>query len=649
MRVTVLRTAFSSIIYEGQDFSCALTDGRGRLLALSREDAPVHVGPMNLQVPAAVEKFRGNLASGDVLLANDPYTSGTHLNDVLLMAPYFAEGRPLFISCIRAHWGDIGGMTPGSISGRSTEIFQEGVRIPILKLFDAGKPNEAAMDLLFANVRQPRDRRGDFMAQLAATRTAADRFDGIVKRFGVGSIGHGIDQILDRTEGRMRARIASLAAGEYRFEDYMDSDGNDPDPVRVRVSVTVAGSGMTVDFTGSSPQRQGPVNASLAVASTSVFVALKALLDPLGHINEGAFRPVRIVAPPGSVVNANYPAPMGGFTEVYRRVSGTVVGALSRSAPDKITGDIKGSANHVYIGFLGEGRQVHLLRISFRRHGRLVECRRLERRARMGHRRLQLDPVGRAGRARARLPRRPVGIACRLGRPGLHRGGLGLRRVIRVESDRALFSVLSDRNRIPPYGVLGGSAAKGNRFYLVRGDAVIEPSPVMGKVSGFPLNAGDRVVILTAGGGGYGDALARDPALVAGDVASGLVSEKDARERYGVVLRNGKVIEDETAELRKTLAMRRLRLVVCASTNVDASEVVQVFGVNPKTCDATGLSDGSLVEVSTGQGAPLRGRLRAKPNVPEGKLALGEESRGMLGTTEDAKVEIGALLAPSLT
>ena len=152
----------------------------------------------------------------------------------------------------------------------------------------------------------------------------------------------------------MRTQIATLPEGDYSFEDYMDSDGNDPDPVRIRVRVSVANSTLEVDFTGSSPQRAGPVNASLAVASTSVFVALKALLDPAGHINEGAFRPVKIVAPEGSVVNASYPAPMGGFTEIYKRVSGTLVGALSRSAPARIAGDIKGTANHVYIGFLGD-------------------------------------------------------------------------------------------------------------------------------------------------------------------------------------------------------------------------------------------------------------------------------------------------------
>src|SRR5579862_4436396 len=204
MRVTVLRTAFSSIIYEGQDFSCALMDSRGRLVVQSREDNPSHVGPLNIQVPAALAQFAGDLHPGDVIIANDPFMAGTHLNDVAVMVPFFVDDKLLMLSCTRAHWGDVGGMTPGSISGRTTEIFQEGVRIPIIKIYDRGKPNQALIDLIFANVRQPNDRKGDFLAQLATARTAEERLGPIVARFGVAKVEAGVRQILDRTEARMR-------------------------------------------------------------------------------------------------------------------------------------------------------------------------------------------------------------------------------------------------------------------------------------------------------------------------------------------------------------------------------------------------------------------------------------------------------------
>ena len=353
MRVTVLRTAFSSIIYEGQDFSCALTDGRGRLLALSREDAPVHVGPMNLQVPAAVEKFRGNLAPGDVLLANDPYTSGTHLNDVLLMAPYFVDGRPFFISCIRAHWGDIGGMTPGRSRGarprssrracdpdpqalRCRQAERSGDGSPVRECPAAARP---ARRFSRSARRHPHGRRSLRRSSCSASASAQSGRHRPVPRSH-----RSAHACADREPRRGRVSVRGL----HGF------GRNHPDPVRVRVSVTVAGSGMTVDFTGSSPQRQGPVNASLAVASTSVFVALKALLDPRAH--------QRRRLPAGEDRGAAGERGQRGLSRadgrVHRSLQAGVGGpgrCLSRSAPDKITGDIKGSANHVYIGFLGEG------------------------------------------------------------------------------------------------------------------------------------------------------------------------------------------------------------------------------------------------------------------------------------------------------
>ena len=646
MRITVMRTAFSSIIYEGQDFSCALTDGRGRLLALSREDSPLHVGPMNLQVPQALARFSDDLAPGDVLLANDPFTSGTHLNDVLVMSPFFVDGRLLMVSCIRAHWGDIGGMVPGSISGRSTEIFQEGVRIPILRIHERGQPNHTALELLFANVRKPRDRRGDFHAQLATTRTAEERLTAIVARFGVAAVEQGIEQILDRTEARMRARLATLPEGTYRFEDYLDSDGNAPEPVRVAVAATVAGSALTVDFTGSSPQRRGPVNASLAVTSTATFVTVKGLLDPTGHINEGAFRPITVIAPEGSVTNASYPAPMGGFTEIYRRVSPTLIGALARAAPARIAGDTKGTANHVYVAFYEE-TEVRSIFYEYPAGGtggflehdgsntvrewdtgdfssiQSVELVEHEHACEVEVCALRLDSAG----------------------PGRHRGGQGMRRVLRVESPRALFSVLSDRNVFPPYGVAGGAQGACNRFYVERDGALVEPAPVPGKVGAFPLVAGDRVVFLSAGGGGYGDPLERDPLDVAADVADGRVSPEAARAAYGVVLAaDGRVDQAASTRLRTEIAAGRPRLLAHeVGEEAHGDEPPQRFLLNPATGLALGLAEGTLAEASTGIGAPIRGRVHLAATMPEGALGLAAKSFEILAIEAGTPLRVSAL------
>jgi N-methylhydantoinase B len=649
MRVTVLRTAFSSIIYEGQDFSCALTDAQGRLVALSREDTPLHVGPLNLQVPEAVKKFKGQLNPGDILLANDPFTSGTHLNDVLMMAPFFVDGRVLMISCIRAHWGDIGGMTPGSISGRSTEIFQEGVRIPIVKVYEQGQPNQAMIELLLANVRQPRDRRGDFFAQLATTRTAEERLTNIVRRFGADRVARGIEQVLTRTENRMRAQIATLPTDDFGFEDYMDSDGNDPDPVRIRVRVAVGDGDLRVDFTGSSSQRSGPVNASLAVASTSVFVTLKALLDPTGHINAGAFRPVSITAPPGTVVNAIYPAPMGGFTEVYRRVSGALIGALSRCAPSRIAGDTKGTANHVYIGFV-DNRGVRSIFYEYPAGGTGGF---LEHDGSNAVREWDTGDFNSIQSTELVEHEHPCivercELRCDSAGPGTHRGGLGMRRVIRVENALGLFSALSERNVFTPYGVAGGAAAKGNRFYVEREGEILEPSPIPGKATGFALQSGDRVVFLTAGGGGYGDPLQRDPSLVAEDVAAGLVSHDAAREQYGVVLRLDQSVDVDATDLFRLELKGRRQAFTVRTWTAEAAEVTQSFFLHPAARERLKICDGALVEVSNGQGAPIRGRLHTSADVPDGALALAPASLTMLGVAHGDNVRIEKIAPLSL-
>ena len=649
MRVTVLRTAFSSIIYEGQDFSCALMDSRGRLVVQSREDNPSHVGPLNIQVPAALEQFAGDLYPGDVIIANDPFNAGTHLNDVAVMVPFFVDGKLLLVSCTRAHWGDIGGMTPGSISGRTTEIFQEGVRIPIIKIYDRGKPNQALIDLLFANVRQPSDRKGDFMAQLSTARTAEERLGPIVARFGVEKVEAGVRQILDRTEARMRGQIATLAKGHFVFEDYLDSDGNAPDPVRIRVAVTVGEGAVEVDFTGSSAQREGPINASLAVTSTAVFVTFKALLDPLGHINEGAFRPINVIAPPGTVVNARYPAPMGGFMELFRRVSGTLIGALSRSAPERIAGDTKGCANHLYIACLGE-RGVRSIHYEYPAGGTGGF---LEGDGSNAVREWDAGDFSSIQSAELVEHEHPCIVErCELrqdsGGAGWHRGGLGMHREFSLQGDRGILSVLADRNLFSPYGVKGGFAGAANHFMVMRDGQSLTLSPNPGKVTGFPLVAGDRVIVLTAGGGGYGDPLKRDPVQVLRDIRAGYVSLVAARDSYGVVIDGDGVDVATTAALRAALLRRRptLSAVEWASPN-GAAQPTQCFGAATATLVRIAVHDGDLVEIGNEAGAPVRGRICVAEQLAADVVGLEAETLAMLALKPGDALWMRPVLAPT--
>ena len=329
MRVTLVRTAYSSILYEGEDFSCVLMDGDAQIVAMSKgQDHPLHIVPIGWSMRAVREKFGDDIHPGDMFLHNDPYTGGTHLNDVALIYPLFAEtqltatGRQgptdkMFVfPVVRAHWGDVGGMSPGSLSGGATEIFQEGVRIPPIKIVEGGVPNQAALDLIFSNMRGPRERMGDFDAMIGTCKKAAERIEGLATKYGVPTVRAAVAELMDRAELRMRRAIRDLRDGEYVYEAHLESGRERLEPLTVRAKVTVAGDSITVDLTGTSPQTAGPTNVGPAMAPTGAFTIIKSFLDPGSDVNSGAFRPLTVITPPGTIVNANPPAPCGGMVEV---------------------------------------------------------------------------------------------------------------------------------------------------------------------------------------------------------------------------------------------------------------------------------------------------------------------------------------------
>ena len=644
MGKTIMRTAHSSIIFEGQDFSCAILNAQGELVAQS-EGSPAHIIPLPAQVKEALEYFADDVAPGDVVLVNDTYSSGTHMNDVAMIVPYFAAGRRVAIVVVRAHWGDVGGMTPGSISGGATEIFQEGLRIPFLKIYSAGKRVPGLLELILANVRVPDEREGDFFAMLACCHTALDRLNALVERFGADQIQAIMAQHLNRGERRMRQAIARIRPGTYCYEDYFDSDNAGGAPIPLRVAITVAGDSLKADFAGSARQTRGPVNCSLAVTAMGTFVALKALLDPQGGINNGAFRPIAVDAPRGSIVNAAYPAAMGGFSEVRRRVESVVMGALAMAAPKFIAGDIKGATNHTYIssthpvhgrptifyeypsggtgGFLehdgshtiraydeGDFTSIQPAEAVELEHGLLIErCA------------LRVDSCG----------------------DGAHRGGLGLRREIRLLADAGSFSELSDRNVVPPFGVCGGHASSPNRFTVIRDGAVIEPSATPGKVSGFPLRKNDVVVLETAGGGGYGAPTERAPERVLEDVREGYISARRAHERYGVVLDGDAVDANATREQRMTIVGEVNELRVVSADRDDFVDGRRVCRLAPGDADRLNVVDGSLVEFVNRAGAPLRAWVAVAEEAKPGEVSLGPLARAVLGISNESRAEIRVL------
>ena len=350
MRATVFRTARSVAIYEAKDFSCGLFDPDTQVVAQS-EDIGAHVVPLPWSVKFAMEDFAGDLAPGDVIVLNDPYRGGTHLNDVTLIYPVFAGGKLVFFPAVREHWADVGGAVPGSLSGTATEIYQEGVRIPPIKLVERGTINRAAMDLILSNMRVPDERLGDFHAGMAACHTAEKRINELVARYGTEALLDCVRINLDRSEARMRAQIARLPDGEFHYEDYLETFSDQGfDPLLLPLKLSIRGDRLTADFTGASPQVPVPVNSTLAVTAASVFITLKSALDPTAPLNHGSFRPVEVIAPEGTIVNVRHPAPAGSHGEIRKRVVATMLGALSQIVPELISGDIHRTSFHNLIG-----------------------------------------------------------------------------------------------------------------------------------------------------------------------------------------------------------------------------------------------------------------------------------------------------------
>ena len=643
MRVTLLRTAFSSVIYEGQDFSCALADRHGRLTCQSREDFPAHVGPLNMQVPQAIAKYEGQIHPGDLILANDPFTSGTHLNDVALISPIFWRNKLVMFACSRAHWGDVGGMTPGSVSGQTRDIFQEGVRIPILKIHERGRPNEAVYDLLFGNVRQPRDRRGDLMSQMAAAKCGGERVVALVDKFGYATIMKCLEQILDRSEQRMRRQIARLPRGTYRFKDYLDSDGHTSEPIPICVKVTIKGRAIEVDFEGSAKQRPGPTNASLAVSSTAVFVAMKALLDPQGHINEGAFRPFKVLVPEGSLLNASYPAPMGGFVEVLRRVESALMGAMSRCIPEQVAGDTKGCGNHVNISHV-EDNAIHSIHYEYPAGGTGAfhggDGSNAVREWDAG----DFSSIHSAEIVEEEHPCivEECALATDSGGAGQWRGGLGLRRVVRILGSEGSLSVLSDRNVIPPFGVNGALPGEPNRFTVVRDGVTIPISSIPGKVSGFSLQRDDRVVSCSSGGGGFGSPNDRAPHAVMRDVLAGYVSPAAALSGYGVDCSHPEGPKRAHPHQHSRMSLAIGRCVIRASAASPGKEQVQV---SRATSETLGHPRGALVELPGDGGAPLRAVVQIVEDLESGAIAISPLAATILALQDGTPLNVRVLTA----
>lgn len=498
MGVVLRRTGHSPNIKERRDFSCAVFDAAGQMVAQAAH-IPVHLGAMPLSVQAAVEAL--DFAPGDVAILNDPYRGGTHLPDITLVTPVFLpdKARPFAFVASRAHHADVGGVSPGSMP-IATELIQEGIVIPPLKLVEGGRVNQGLLDLLLANVRTPEERRGDLRAQLAANATGVRRLLELVARYGSSEVHAQMEALLAYAERLTRRLLAGLPPGVYRFQDHLDDDGVDPEPVLIAVTIAVEGETATVDFTGTSPQRRGSVNAVYAITLSAVLYAFRCLLGEDVPTNSGCLRPIRVIAPEGTVVNARPPAAVaGGNVETSQRITDVLLGALAQAAPDRVPAASQGTMNNLTIGGWDP------------RHGRpftYYETIGGGMGARPG--RDGADAIHTHMTNTLNTPVEALEYAYPLrvqryevrrgsGGAGRWRGGDGIRRDIELLAD-AQVTILSERRVFAPYGLAGGQPGQPGRNALLR-SGVEQALP--GKVT-LPARAGDVVRIETPGGGGWG-------------------------------------------------------------------------------------------------------------------------------------------------
>ena len=531
--IALTKAAYSTNIKERRDHSIALTDTQGRLVVQSENSLPIHLASMLGMMEQLLDKYaEQDFAEGDIFVANDPYVAGgTHLPDVNLAMPAFVDGKLLGFVCNIAHHADIGGMTPGSMAGGMSEIYQEGLRIPLVRLFKAGELVQDIFDLLLLNVRVPHERRGDYFAQVAACRLGSRRLGEMAQRYGRAMLAQSFDAIMDRTEARLRDSIRTVPDGVYEFTDLLDNDGMGTSDIPISVRVDVAGENIAFDFTGTGPQMKGNFNMTFNAAQSAVYYVLKAMLDPDLPNNHGLIRAVEISAPLGTLVNAVHPAAVAARANTSQRVVDVLIGALAQALPEQAVGAANGAnvtavffghdprhdRTYLYLETLGggfggrftkdgkDGVQVHITNTS----------------------NLPVEAI----EAEYPLMVESYGLIPDSGGAGKYRGGMGIRRVVRPIGHEAVFSGMGERFAHQPWGIFGGQPGGTGRFSIQGPSHNDETLP--DKPNHVPFGPDDTVVIETPGAGGYGDPAERDAEAVAADYRDEKFSAEYLRKYYG--------------------------------------------------------------------------------------------------------------------
>ena len=557
MAAALRRSAYSTNVKTRQDFSCAFFDRDCRPISQAFTQ-PVHLGSFVELIPTSVAQYGAeNLEPGDMLVVNNPFGGGSHLNDVTVFGPVHHNSELVGYVASLAHHVDVGGGAPASI-GPFQEIFQEGVIIPPVKLVKRGEMNEDVFKLLLAQIRSKRVTTGDFRAQVAANTVGARRLVNLVEKYGVNDFDNYVTAVVDYTDRRTRSEIANIPDGVYGTEGFLDYDGFSDKVVNLKVKITVKGESVFFDFDGCDPQRRAPVNSTKAMTFSACAYALRALMAPDMPVNDGFYRHIKMNANPGTVVHAIHPAPVVGGWETQVRINDMLFKAFSTGMPEKIAASTKAMMAQAGFGIIdrnnGEyhcnyealaggygGRATSDGPDAVQQHGQNTEnapVEEVESHFPMRVSRLSLieDSEG----------------------PGKFRGGLGMRRDYHFPDDPATFTVLSDRDIQGPQGIFGGMEGR-KAYYILNPDDPDQESSELTSKCVVELKPGDTVSFQTPGGGGYGPPIERDPSAVLKDVIGGKVNRQRAKDFYGVIINSNTDFVDESATIKTRTNMTNSR------------------------------------------------------------------------------------------
>ena len=544
MAIVMMKTSYSTIFNEGLDFSTMLLDRAGNIIA-ERNFAPAMMGAVNYTLRWTLEELGEEFFQpGDVVVHNDPYRGNCHIPEHMLMKPIFLEGELIGFAGAIGHLAEVGGKAPGSFASDATDVYQEGLRLPPVKLLEGGRYNEQLWRVILANHRTPRNSWGDFHAMIGALNIGERRMAELVARYDLATVVEGAHLLIDYTERRLRAEIAELPEGSFAASLTVEDDGVGTEPFDVQVKLVIRDGRIIADFTGSSPQVRGPMNCTFVVAAAALYNAVFSVTDPLDQIprNSGCYRPLQVIAPAGTVVNVRHPGPsVGGNTDLQPKLIDLLLAAFAKAVPDRVAAATGGSSSNLLFGGVHPETGRYYSNYNFdgmgtggtaRKDGNDGEVTR--------HSNCRNTPVE-VFEHRYPLLTLRYGLARDSGGAGRHRGGLGTERTIRIMAPEITFSALFDRCKLAGPGLFGGHEGgrsalmvklAGESGFRTFQEAFGVRSPT--KFTNVLLHRGDELYYRAPGGAGFGPPAERDPAAVRADVLEGYLSPEAALRDYGI-------------------------------------------------------------------------------------------------------------------